>query len=691
MTISSIPLDKLVISPLNVRQTDDDHDTSDLEASIQAHGLLSHLIVHKIPKPRGNYGVLAGGRRLRALQRLRDRSAIAADYLVDVEIRDPDEATATEISVIENTARVALPPAEEFAAFAKLAADGADIAAIAKRFGTTELHVKQRMRLGQLHPDILAALAAGHITLDVAKAYASTSDLALQKRVFDQRLTHDYEVRAALKRDLVNAGVDRMLNLVTMQRYVDAGGQAEEDFFSTGEGRILNVDLLKQLYDVRLADERADLRLPTNVTLQFDHSGIGALVERADDLTEAEDQRLIAIDARCDEIADRLDEIADLEMDGVSPKWVALAGENQDEVTNLIAEEKRLEREADGIRDGGLPDGPIIAVAEIASGHLRVRGFYRPMGWRPAPVGGVESSSPASTATIAPAGGADEKPVISAFRQDRAAYSGVYRQPEDVARQEHGLTKDAVEAMRSHHRAMLSAAIMRESYGHRYGARFLVFVLARGMFSECRKGQFDRETAADLGIHDLPSRAADPAQVLPDLTDQPSMQILRKEIEWLRGRDWMVEADPAIALHMAARAGHADIERASALIGVNMLARSLDATGFVMPVQYRLACLLGLSGRVREFFTPDAAFFARLSKNEKLKAIRAVDEALVKRVSNLGADDLSTAAALIMTGSPAAAEQFGMSREACQRAKGWVPAYLSFEGADADLDEEEAA
>lgn len=690
MTTTTVPLNKLVLSPLNVRQTDEDHDTSDLEASIEAHGLLARLIVHKVSKPRGAYGVLAGGRRLKALQRLAARDVVAGDFLVDVEIRDPDEATATEISVIENTARVALPPVEEFTAFAKLAADGADVAAIAKRFGTTELHVKQRMRLGQLHPDILAALAAGRITLDMAKAYAGTSDLALQKRVFDQSPSHDFEVRAAIKRDLVNAGVERMLRLVGLDAYTAAGGRAEEDLFKPGEAQIQDVEILQHLYDEKLLAERERLGVPDHVTLSFAGGGLGVPVHLADAPTDEQRRELLCLELKAERLAGQLDAIAEFDQDGPTPRWVAVGGADQDEVNRIAAELARCNSDIDSMASGGYPAGPLIQVAHIGAGELKLGGIFRPLGWvDPAP-----PSSRDGTLAPVPAPAANEKPVISAFRQDRAAYSGVYRQPEDVARQEHGLTKDAVETMRSHHRAMLGAAIMRESYGHRYGARFLIFVLSRGMFREGRADQFDRESAADLGIHNLPSRAGDPAQVLPDLTDQPSMRILRKDIEWLRQRDWMVEADPAAALILASRAGHADIERASALIGVNMLARSLDAAGFVMPVQYRLACMVGLADRAREFFTPDATYFDRLSKNEKLKAIRAVDETLVKRVSNLGADDLSKAAELIMTGSPAAAEQFGMSREACQRAKGWVPAYLSFEGTDADLDaddDEEAA
>ena len=71
MTIIAVQLSKLQVSPLNVRTNKEDTtDTAALEASILAHGLIEPLIVHPMAKPKGHYGVFAGGRRLRAMHRL---------------------------------------------------------------------------------------------------------------------------------------------------------------------------------------------------------------------------------------------------------------------------------------------------------------------------------------------------------------------------------------------------------------------------------------------------------------------------------------------------------------------------------------------------------------------------------------------------------------------------------------------
>lgn len=690
MTLTTLPLAKLHLSPMNVRQTGDGDDTSDLEASILAHGMLSHLIVHKLPQKRGHYGVLAGGRRLRALQRLRDRGQLDANHSVDVEVRDEDAATATEISIIENTARVALPPVEEFQAFAKLQQDGADVAAIATRFGCTELHVRQRMRLGQLHPEILDELAAGRLSLDVAKAYAATTDLALQKRVFDQRLGHAYEVRAALNRDLVNAGVDRMLQLVTLEEYVAGGGRAEPDLFMAGEIRIENVDVLRELYEAKLLRERARLKLPEHVSLQFDHGGIGQLVEIVPELTDAQQDRIFAIDERLAEIDGRLEDIADYDSDGAIGRYVADAGENQGEVDNLVAEGQRLRAETEAIASPShYPEGALIAVAKIGGGRLQISGFYRPFGWRAAPIGGAASTSkpaaarssdmstPASTPSPRNPAEPIDKPVISAFRSDRLAYSGVYQQPETVAREQHGLSKDAIEVMRSIHRMTLGTALLGSSIGQRLAADYLIFVLARGML---RRGE-GADTPADLGVDSLPRHDYDPAIARDDLAVQPGTDAQRGELERVREQRWMTEKDPAQALRFFINAPQIERTRAAAAAAVMMLARSLNAPGYVMPVHQVLAELLNIDDlAVRETWTPDERFFERLPKARQLEAIREVDSAAADRLKNLGLTEMKEAAAAIMVwgNTHAVADNYGLSEWSRMRSRNWVPPYLSF-------------
>ena len=71
--LMTIPLSLLVHSTLNARKTGGE-DVGELAALIKSQGLLQNLIViphtTKRGKATGKYGVVAGGRRLRALQLL---------------------------------------------------------------------------------------------------------------------------------------------------------------------------------------------------------------------------------------------------------------------------------------------------------------------------------------------------------------------------------------------------------------------------------------------------------------------------------------------------------------------------------------------------------------------------------------------------------------------------------------------
>src|SRR3546814_15588053 len=61
--IKSIPLNKLVQSPRNVRRHSDPAADAELKASIDAHGLLQNLLVR--PSATGKFEVSAGERRPR--------------------------------------------------------------------------------------------------------------------------------------------------------------------------------------------------------------------------------------------------------------------------------------------------------------------------------------------------------------------------------------------------------------------------------------------------------------------------------------------------------------------------------------------------------------------------------------------------------------------------------------------------
>src|SRR3546814_2188915 len=87
--IKSIPLAKLVQSPLNVRRHGDPAADSELKASIAAHGLLQNLIVR--PAARGKFEVEAGERRQCALLALADEKVLPKGYGVTCLVESEDQ------------------------------------------------------------------------------------------------------------------------------------------------------------------------------------------------------------------------------------------------------------------------------------------------------------------------------------------------------------------------------------------------------------------------------------------------------------------------------------------------------------------------------------------------------------------------------------------------------------------------
>jgi len=114
--IIKLPLNKLTAWEGNVRKTQNKASIDELAASIKALGLQQNLVVKKTGK---TFAVVAGGRRLLALQKLAKAGDVAPDFEVPCRITEAKDAT--EISLAENVVRENMHPADEFEAFRNLA------------------------------------------------------------------------------------------------------------------------------------------------------------------------------------------------------------------------------------------------------------------------------------------------------------------------------------------------------------------------------------------------------------------------------------------------------------------------------------------------------------------------------------------------------------------------------------------
>jgi ParB family chromosome partitioning protein len=267
--VQYLALEQLALSPANVRKTpatedEDEDEDAELEASIRAKGILQNLIVHWTGiEGRGVYLVDAGGRRLRILQKLAAEGIIdAKHYKVPCKIERAEDAVET--SLAENTVRAAMHPADEFVAMAALIDGGATIDDVARRFGTSERHVKQRLRLGKLVPELLDAYRAGDINLDIVTAFTLGGDHAAQLAVWNQIKDNSYIQAYTVKRLLTESAValDSDLGMfVGAAAYEAAGGRITRDLFSGDEdGFMDDAALVHRLAIGKLEAKTAELR-----------------------------------------------------------------------------------------------------------------------------------------------------------------------------------------------------------------------------------------------------------------------------------------------------------------------------------------------------------------------------------------------------------------------------------------------
>ena len=258
--ISYLPLGDLSLSPLNPRQGDlAEGEVESLAESIRLLGLIQNLSgFQKSPR---KVEIVAGGRRLRALQHLaKTHPEHQAVQSIAVKVTKDAQLAQTWANA-ENTARADLDPADEIRAFGKMADTSIDTATIATAFGVTEAHVKGRLKLAQLPVAVLDALKAKKINLDTAKAFTLCNDAKRMADVLAQIESGVINNQPQLRRELMEQSVkqtDRRAIFVGQAAYEAAGGAITSDLFS--EDVFFDAPaLLDDLFAKKLEDEAAKL------------------------------------------------------------------------------------------------------------------------------------------------------------------------------------------------------------------------------------------------------------------------------------------------------------------------------------------------------------------------------------------------------------------------------------------------
>ncbi len=161
--VSEISVNAITPNPRQPRSIFDDHELSDLAASIQEHGVIQPLIVSPGEQP-GQYTLIAGERRLIAAKQAGLRSVPAI-------LRDSSEQEQLELALIENIQRTDLSVLEAAEAYRQLSTEfGLSHGEIAQRVGKSRVAITNTLRLLNLPPSVLEALRNNQISEGHARA-----------------------------------------------------------------------------------------------------------------------------------------------------------------------------------------------------------------------------------------------------------------------------------------------------------------------------------------------------------------------------------------------------------------------------------------------------------------------------------------------------------------------------------------
>lgn len=249
-----VPLSLLRPSPRNVRRSGA-YGIAELAASIARVGLLQNLTV-TLARDGEHYEVVAGARRLAALKLLAKQRRITKD--ADVPCLMVADVSARTASLTENLQREAMHPADQFAAFAALVAEGRTVEEIAADFAVSPLVVQRRLKLANISPRLMADYRESNVTLDQLMALAITDEHVAQEAAYYNAPAWNRDpqaLRARLTEQEIDACRDPLAKFVGLDAYEAAGGSIRRDLFADAQQGIYLCDNAL-LY--RLAQERLD-------------------------------------------------------------------------------------------------------------------------------------------------------------------------------------------------------------------------------------------------------------------------------------------------------------------------------------------------------------------------------------------------------------------------------------------------
>lgn len=645
----TVPLNKLTLSPKNVRKTYSPAEIEEMAASIavKGRGLIQNLgvteQVDEAGAPTGLWEIVAGGRRFRGLTLLVERKRLAAN--TPIPCRRVADEDAIDTSLAENEDRKALHPADAYEAFAALHDGGKGFGPeeIAARFGVTAHTVRQRLRLGTVSPVLLAAYREEKLTLDQVIAFTVTEDQAAQERAYTE--LQDWQrtpqaIRRVLNQSSVPACDPRVL-LVGLDAYRAAGGQVRRDLFTEdGGGWLTDTVLLERLAGERVQAVADQVRAEGWKWVATDPAEVHACWRNLRRvwpeqvaLTEADEARRGELAARFDELASEYPDGADDAPDEVRVEWEGIEAE-----LDALEERERAFRPEDVARGGA-------TITFAYDGALRIeRGYIRPEDEpqaEPEPDGEERSEAEAGD----PEG--DDEDEASTEETESGAERAVHVGTGPVmptAAKASVLPADLDAELTAHRTAALRVEVMRQPD---LALRVLAHSLATATFygsylpTVARIAHPYAASYGAGGIADSPAR-----QAVKQAEDEQQAKLPSAHAElwaWLQGQDVpALHALLAVCIGRVAEAGGGDWTSADG--GQHVAAQAASQAGLDM----------------RQWWTATrGGYLGRVTKAGILDAVReGVGEDAARRIEDMRKEPMAENAEALLAG------------------KGWLPRQL---------------
>jgi ParB family chromosome partitioning protein len=184
--LRELPVDNVMPNPFQPRSQVDEAALVELTSSIEASGLLQPVVV----RPRnGKYELIAGERRLRAVQRLGWTKIPAV-------VRDVDDPTLLTLALIENLQRDGLSAIDEAAGYQRLGEEfKLPQTEIARRVGRNRSTIANLVRLLKLPEEVKTLVQERKLSEGHARALLSVSKESELIPLANQAVEHGWSVR----------------------------------------------------------------------------------------------------------------------------------------------------------------------------------------------------------------------------------------------------------------------------------------------------------------------------------------------------------------------------------------------------------------------------------------------------------------------------------------------------------------